>query len=1001
MQIWNELSAFSVEILAIVRPDFSIELHSRRWQERLCASVRAESGRTDFGEKGCTLSHLNVVHSDDQSEFEFYVRLTLSGHQVEPFESRIRVDGRSVWVRWHLSKSKQGEYLLAAGKEITDEKMSRSYLQQIEQASLIGGWEIDMDTHELRWSPQCYRIHEVDPSTYRPRLEDGISYFTEESQQVMRAAVERLMTTGESYDLKLRMRTGKGRLLWVRAISKVEIKNGRVIRCYGSIQDITDAVQREAESKQVAERFQAIANNIPVMLSLFNSDGEFLWCNPNWAAELGWDLESMRGRDMMVEFYPEPDHRQEVSDFMMRAESGWRDFLTRKRDGEFIYTSWANVRLSDGNFVGIGRNVDAEYRLHQDLKTAHEKIRLAMRVGGLGTWELFPQTGVVHFSDEWLAMLGLRREEVLDSVTTWERLVHPEDRELVNVMVGKCIRGEIESYQGIQRLRHADGSWISVQPFGQVVERDANGLATRFMAVTLDVTQSKLAESLLVEQNQLLEKMKERLELAVRAGKYGVWDWSLKTNELVWDALMYEIFEVDPMGFESDYPSFQSYLHPEDAPRVRDQLDYTFRTRAPEFQSEFRIVTPKGNVKIVAALASCFYDQSGEIDRLVGNNWDVTERRNAEAALAEARVEAERFFTMSLDPLCVADFDGNFRRVNPALLDVLGYTEREIREKRAIEFVHPDDLEASKVQLRKLLAGVPTNQFENRVKAKDGRYRTLSWVATPDMEAKVVFCAFRDITGVRENELKLLQSARMATLGEMAGGIAHEVNNPLAIIHGRAQQILRALDCGPIDVEKLKLDIGKIESTAERIAKIVKGLRTFSRDSKGDPLMCESVQGMVHEVLDLARERFKNHEIDLQVSIKDEVHVLCRSQQFGQVLLNLVNNAHDAVVNLPEKWVRIEVKRAGNAARISVVDSGNGIAPQVAMKMMNPFFTTKDVGKGTGLGLSISKGIAEDHGGRLVYDSTASHTTFVFELPLYEVKGETATLPIDTSERAS
>ncbi len=992
MHAWEELSAISVEILAVIRPDFSIELQGRLWSERLCASSLPQ---------GKTLSHRDVIHGDDQAEFELYVRLCLAGHPVAPFESRIRAEGQTIWVRWNITKSERGEYVLASGKEVTEEKKSRSYLNQIEQSSRIGGWEIDMHTLELRWSPECYRIHEVDPATYRPRLEDGISFYLPEEQATLRAAVDRMMATGESFDLRLRLRTAGGRLLWVRAISRVETKDGRVIRCFGSVQDITDEVERAEETRKVNERFEVIANNIPIMLSLFNQKGEFEWINPKWLNELGWDIESMRGRDMMAEFYPDAEVRKQVLDFMLSARPGWQDFLTRRRDGSTFYTSWANVKLSSGYFIGIGSNIDERKRLNDELRSAHDKLQLAMKVGGLGTWELNPKTKGIQFSDEWWQMLGYPSDEGNQDIASWEEVCHPDDLKAAHDLMEKCLTGELPVYDGVLRLRHADGTWIWVQFHGQATQWDDQGIPERVLVISFDITQSKQAELLLVEQNRVLEKMKERLELAIRAGKYGVWDWNLKTGELVWDALMYEIFEVDPLSFESDFQSFQALLHPEDALRVRDQLDFTFRTKAPEFQAEFRIITPSGDVKIVAALASCFYDHQGAIDRLVGNNWDVTERRNSEAALAEARVEAERFFTMSLDPLCVADFDGSFRRVNPAFLEVLGYTERETREKRALDFVHPADIDISIVQLRKLVAGVPTNQFENRVRTKDGRYRTLSWVATPDMETKTVFCAFRDITDVRENELKLLQSARMATLGEMAGGIAHEVNNPLAIIHGRARQVLRSLERGLVDTEKLKADIGKIEMTADRIAKIIRGLRTFSRDSSGDPMSRESVKSMVLEVLDLARERFKNHEVDLQVNIHEEVHVLCRSQQFGQVLLNLVNNAHDAVLSLTERWVRIEVEKVGGVARISVVDSGSGIDAPVAMKMMNPFFTTKEVGKGTGLGLSISKGIAEDHGGRLVYDSTAPHTTFIFELPIAEERGETMPLTADSSERAS
>ncbi|MDZ4083965.1 MAG: ATP-binding protein, partial [Bdellovibrionales bacterium] len=333
--------------------------------------------------------------------------------------------------------------------------------------------------------------------------------------------------------------------------------------------------------------------------------------------------------------------------------------------------------------------------------------------------------------------------------------------------------------------------------------------------------------------------------------------------------------------------------------------------------------------------------------------------------------------------------DGYFKRVNPAFVSCLGYTEGELLSRPLIDFVHPDDRDATIRETHNLEIGRPTIRFENRYRTSDGRYRTFSWVSTPDLETKTIFCAVRDLTDQRENELKLLQSARMATLGEMAGGIAHEVNNPLAIIHGRASQILRVMDRGPLDLSKLRSDITKIEATANRIAKIIRGLRSFSRDSSGDPMILAKVNGMITEVLDLARERFKNHEIDLSVFSGEDHLIACRPQQIGQVLLNLINNAHDAVMTQEERWVRIDVTRAGGLIRIAVTDSGKGIPGEVAAKIMNPFFTTKEVGKGTGLGLSISKGIAEDHGGTLTYDPTSKNTCFVFEIPMAD-QGEIA-----------
>lgn len=842
-RVEQELLEIASDLLGVIHPDGLIEIDSGFWRKRLCKLAESCQG----------LSASDFVHAGDLADFLNHLADARSSSEPIEFESRVMaLTGHALWIRWRLMKSRVHPGVVFCGKDITDEKTSRTQLGQIEEASSVGGWEIDMDTNDLYWSPQTYAIHELDPKSYMPKLEDGLSFYPEESREIISKNVQRMMETGEGYDVQLRFRTAKGNLRWVRCISRVEMCEGAVVRCYGSIQDITEQVDRDSNSRAMGERFEAIVNHIPLMVSLFDPEGKFVWINPGWEKELGWDLDSMNQVDMLSEFYPDPVNRQEVLQFMTSGSTEWRDFLTRKRDGTNIYTSWANVRLSNGFTIGIGRNIN----------------------------------------------------------------------------------------------------------------------------------ESKQSEAKLVEQIRLAEKMKQRLEIAVRAGRFGVWDWNLKTGELVWDSMMYDIFDIDPLQFTNDYDAFQKTILPEDAVRVRDQLDFTFRIRAPEFKSEFRIVTKTGGIKTISALASCFYDSEGKIDRLVGNNWDVTQQRNSEAALAEARMESERFFTLSLDLLAVAGFDGYFKRVNPAFINVLGYSESEILSKPFIDFVHPDDRDATLRETMKHESGQPTLRFENRFRTASGKYRTFSWVSTPDTETNTIFCAVRDLTDQRENELKLLQSAKMASLGEMAGGVAHEVNNPLAIIHGRAAQIIRALNNGQFDLEKLKTDIGKIEATADRIAKIIRGLRTFSRDSSSDPMILAKVTGLINEVLDLASERLKNHNVKLSVTYEEDFLISCRPQQIGQILLNLINNAHDAVLTQSERWVRIDVARSGPNVRISVIDSGKGIPAGVAAKIMNPFFTTKEVGKGTGLGLSISKGIAEDHGGTLTYSATSANTTFIFELPI-------------------
>lgn len=242
----------------------------------------------------------------------------------------------------------------------------------------------------------------------------------------------------------------------------------------------------------------------------------------------------------------------------------------------------------------------------------------------------------------------------------------------------------------------------------------------------------------------------------------------------------------------------------------------------------------------------------------------------------------------------------------------------------------------------------------------------------------------------KNNHLESLQiqnmaNAKMASLGEMAGSVAHEINNPLSVISMRAELILKNISGPKINIEKATEDIHKIEGTIDRIAKIVKGLRSFSRSGASDPMSKVSLKLVVEDSLSLCQEKFKNHSTQLTFEnlIPDRVFVNGREVQLSQVVLNLLNNAYDAIFESENRWVKIKLMLKKSVVQIEIIDSGAGIPENVLEKIMVPFFSTKEVGKGTGLGLSISKGIIEDHKGKLYYKLIDGHTAFVIELPQY------------------
>ncbi len=234
----------------------------------------------------------------------------------------------------------------------------------------------------------------------------------------------------------------------------------------------------------------------------------------------------------------------------------------------------------------------------------------------------------------------------------------------------------------------------------------------------------------------------------------------------------------------------------------------------------------------------------------------------------------------------------------------------------------------------------------------------------------------------REQLALLAQSAKMATLGEIAAGIAHEINNPVSTISLVGHIIKRLAQNGSVSNEDLSPQLDRLELCVKRIAKIVSELRSFSRDTPVDGFQSVSLKALVEETLDLCHARFAHGNIALRVlDIDPSWSAECRGVQISQVLLNLLSNAYDAVVGMGSAWIELSVADRGANYEIAVTDSGMGIPESIAANMMQPFYTTKPLGKGTGLGLSISSNIMIDHRGSLSLDRSSVHTRFVVKLP--------------------
>lgn len=331
---------------------------------------------------------------------------------------------------------------------------------------------------------------------------------------------------------------------------------------------------------------------------------------------------------------------------------------------------------------------------------------------------------------------------------------------------------------------------------------------------------------------------------------------------------------------------------------------------------------------------------------------------------------------------------------NPQFDRMFGFEEGELTGKNLDLIRLPQD-EDSPLRER-IVQGVDSAgvwREEVRAARKDGsRFWTkVGLTRTKHPNFGSVYIAFvTDISArkkaesqLKEQQLLMAASAKMAALGEMAAGIGHEINNPLASIQANAEDLKDMVQTGRASSNHIVERLARIEKTCERIAKIIEGLRLFAREEKSGVLHNSRVSELVAETIELCGERFRQHGIDLRIpTISPDLKVQCRPEQISQVLLNLLMNAYDAVMDLAEKWVELTVTAEQGQVVMRVRDSGVGVPKDIQSQIMQPFFTTKEPGKGMGLGLSISQGIVRNHEGSLELNSAAPHTEFEVRLPL-------------------
>lgn len=854
----------------------------------------------------------------------------------------------------------------------------------------IGGWQYDVDTERMTWSPEVKRIHEVAPD-YVPTLEEALRFYAPEGRSVMEAHVQQALRAGKGWDLELPLITRGGAHKWVRAQGQVEVSEGRVTRLYGAFQDITGAYRIKEQIRINEQKFKAIFHAMFQFIGLLTPEGILLEANDSALSFSGVSVDQVLNKPFWEAFWWTESSRAQVKQYIQKAANGEfvRDEVNvMSAGGDMLTLDFSIKPILDekGKVVMLipeGRNITRQKRNEGRLRLTQFSIDQA----SVPVVWAEPDGTITYINECGCRILGLPAEQLLG--TKMWKLYAAGDQERYNYFWKGLKENKVVNIQ--RSIILTSGRVMEIEITANYISYGDQESSVTFFQ---DVTERIQAERSLVESEQ-------RLRYALEGTGGGLWDWNLESGNVYLSPIWKSMLGYQDSELENSYQAWYNQIHPEDKQKMLQTVQSVYDPSNNTFSLLHRLRSQTGDYRYILSKGIVIQRSlQGKPERIIGINSDLTTQIQTQEKLIETQQRFHHAFFNSGIGMAIISPNGAWIDVNDAICKITGYCRTELLQLTFQDITHPDDLARDVHGSTALLSGsIEVHSMEKRYIHKQGHTIWVNLNATVVRnkigEPQFFVSHIEDITSLKaaqqsleRQNLRLISSAEHLTrknkqLAEFSQIVSHNLRAPVSNISSLLQHYKDAETAKEKEelVELLTQSSGALLHTLNELTEVIKVQQ--DKHIQKEELTFEQV---FEKVKQMHAAQIANGKASVKHDFSAAPVISYPSIYLESILMNLLNNALKYAS--PERTPVITARTFWKKGNLLLEFSDNGLGINLDKHSGNIFKLYKTFHKhpdAKGLGLYMTKNQVEAMGGKIFVESKEFEgTKFIINFNQYQ-----------------